>query len=424
MQILRMKTVVQRVVHCARTLHHVEPQCMTSWQIPRRHLRGSLLHRRRGILGNSDGRKTGDTAQSSSTRQQKSSNREPRNSTSSSTGGWRHNSAYGSVANQSNERNGFAFTERVGKDIHSRNRGHSVSRTLPVDSNPWDQLRARGERASITAAEYAEKRKQKRKQAGNNNHGQESNRQTRTVITARSNPLVVQCRKLLREQTRKKAGVVKIEGAKFILECLDAGWVPELILCGTDYMQELSRHPTLKGFDMLQECSDAVVQSCLSQPRLEPVLAVGPIPHHDVKKPQRAVLIGVQDPHNLGSLLRSSVAFGVEKVFLMPGTPDPYNPLVLRASTGAAMHLAYGTEDDALQCHHLPVIAASAHGGAKTLTSPLRDGRFLLVLGHETRGVPRAWLERGRLLTIPVEVESLGAAVAGAVVLDRLVNRL
>jgi tRNA G18 (ribose-2'-O)-methylase SpoU len=48
------------------------------------------------------------------------------------------------------------------------------------------------------------------------------------------------------------------------------------------------------------------------------------------------------------------------------------------------------------------------------------DGRFLLALGHETRGLPEEWLHRGTVFTLPVHIESLGVAAAGAIMLDRL----
>lgn len=48
--------------------------------------------------------------------------------------------------------------------------------------------------------------------------------------------------------------------------------------------------------------------------------------------------------------------------------------------------------------------------------------RFLLALGHETRGLPADWLHRGKQVTLPLDFESLGVAVAGAVLLDRILR--
>lgn len=81
----------------------------------------------------------------------------------------------------------------------------------------------------------------------------------------------------------------------------------------------------------------------------------------------------------------------------------------------------YGNEIDGFECD-LPVIAAAAHGGQENLEG-VKPDRFLLALGHETRGLSASWLERGRQVTLPLDFESLGVAVAGAVLLDRILRQ-
>jgi len=227
-----------------------------------------------------------------------------------------------------------------------------------------------------------------------------------------------------RNQARKRAGVVRVEGIKMIETCLAFGWTPDIVLCGTREADELERMERLAGHE-LQLASDDVVKSVMSQPRLELAVAFGPPPSAPSslpRRPQRALLLAVQDPNNLGSLLRSGLAMGVDTVFLLPGTPDPFNAAVLRASAGAAMGLRYGDEAAALACG-LPVIAAVAHGGKDATGLTQGPGHFLLALGHETRGLPDEWLARGRCVSLDCDFESLGVAVAGAVILDRLRGR-
>ena len=86
---------------------------------------------------------------------------------------------------------------------------------------------------------------------------------------------------------------------------------------------ELERLKGLAGLE-LQLASDDVVRSVMSQPRLEPAVAFGPPPSPPTTLPrraQRALLMGVQDPNNMGSLLRTGLAMGIDTVFLLPGTP-------------------------------------------------------------------------------------------------------
>ena len=101
------------------------------------------------------------------------------------------------------------------------------------------------------------------------------------------------------------------------------------------------------------------------------------------------MLLGVQDPNNLGSLIRSGAAYGVDTVYLLPGSPDPFNPTVLRASAGASMWMNYGTEEDAWNSK-LPVVLCDAHGGNETLeVCPIL--RFAIgANGGAQRGCDRA----------------------------------
>lgn len=184
---------------------------------------------------------------------------------------------------------------------------------------------------------------------------------------------------------------------------------------------KLERLKALRGHE-LYLATDDVVRTVMSQPRLEPAVAFGPVPQIPPSlppRPRRALLLGVQDPNNLGSLLRSGLAMGIDTVFLLPNTPDPFNTAVLRASAGAAMGLRYGDES-AAETSKLPVVAAVAHGGSESVLHKINPDRFILALGHETRGLPPSWLDRGALATLPLSFESLGVAVAGAILLDRI----
>ena len=125
---------------------------------------------------------------------------------------------------------------------------------------------------------------------------------------------------------------------------------------------------------------------------------------------------GIQDPGNLGALLRACAAFGVQEALLGPGSADPFHPKALRGSMGAAFLLPLR------RCTQLPLdrgnwyaldAAAGALGLAEAdLSDPLR-----LIVGNEGHGWAQVELpESVRRLAIPmVGVESLNAAVAAGV---------
>lgn len=166
------------------------------------------------------------------------------------------------------------------------------------------------------------------------------------------------------------------------------------------------------------------------------------------------VLEGVQDPGNLGTLLRSALAFGWQAVYLLPGCCDPFNDKAVRASRGAAFripiaHGDWGELDALVKRHDMVAVAAQPHApeseGSKVLGGrspavgpqdmgpswPLWDplvaemeaGLSLvavcLVLGSEGQGLSAAALERCRPVAIPMQedVDSLNVAVAGGVLL-------
>jgi TrmH family RNA methyltransferase len=140
------------------------------------------------------------------------------------------------------------------------------------------------------------------------------------------------------------------------------------------------------------------------------------------------VLDRISDPGNLGTILRTSRACGVEAVFLLAGTVDPYNPKVVRAAAGAHFHLPLietSFENLVEASGGLPIWVADARQGERydcvDWTAPAA-----LVIGSEAHG-HRGQFERlaAGHVRIPMqdETESLNAAVAGAVILFEIVRQ-
>jgi RNA methyltransferase, TrmH family len=136
------------------------------------------------------------------------------------------------------------------------------------------------------------------------------------------------------------------------------------------------------------------------------------------------VLAGLQDPGNLGTILRSAEAFGANGIVGLPGTVSPWNQKAMRASAGSVFRL--------------PVIQAGAdecfsrlsEAGVKVLTTVARGGAsadavdfsppIALLIGNEGSGVPDeigAWAEGAVTIPCPGPVESLNASIAAGVLL-------
>jgi RNA methyltransferase, TrmH family len=131
---------------------------------------------------------------------------------------------------------------------------------------------------------------------------------------------------------------------------------------------------------------------------------------------------GLQDPGNLGTLVRSAEAFGATGMILLPGTVSLWNAKTLRASSGSAFRLpvvalAVGDAFHALRDHGVRILAAVARAGDGE--TDLR-GPTALLIGNEASGLPEDWIARADArVTIPFTgaVESLNAAIAGSVLL-------
>lgn len=168
------------------------------------------------------------------------------------------------------------------------------------------------------------------------------------------------------------------------------------------------------------------------------VIAVGTLPPSDLAalpaEPGHPVLVvdGVQDPGNLGTLLRTLVAVGGRVAIALAGTVDPWNPKTLRGAAGLTPRLAIAAGVDAEEglawCagHGLSVVALSAGRDDLFARGDLADP-IALVVGHETRGVSTAVRNAATLYaSIPMApgVDSLSAAVAGSVALYVVAHRL
>ena len=128
-------------------------------------------------------------------------------------------------------------------------------------------------------------------------------------------------------------------------------------------------------------------------------------------------LWGVRDPGNVGTILRSALAFGAGSVALGPDCADPFAPKAVRASMGAVFAVAVARVDRVEELPS-PTVALVAREG-----EPLRGGAGTFVVGAEREGLPRAVVEEcDRVAHIPIRSESLNAAMAATVALYEAVR--
>lgn len=253
------------------------------------------------------------------------------------------------------------------------------------------------------------------------------------MITSANNPLVKRIRSLqAKRRAREDEGVFVIEGLRLAREAVEASLPAELVL-HTDHLDERGRaivNALARLGARVEITSSEVMRACSSAETPPGLLAVLPLPRHPLPRPMTLVLVaaGISDPGNLGTLLRTALAAGVEVVFLTEGSVDPFNPKTVRAGMGAQLRLPILTaaqEELAGHLDRLQVWLAEAHGGTGYFAVDWR-GPSALIVGGEAYGPP-PWIEAlagGRVsIPMPGKVDSLNASIAAAVILFEIVRQ-
>ncbi len=240
------------------------------------------------------------------------------------------------------------------------------------------------------------------------------------LVTSRDNPALKHIRSVLSESGAKRAATL-LAGAKLI-----EGWVQARGRAGADRlkpvqwlrMEGAEAHPLEAELDLpgllLPEARMREVTEMKSPPSHALLMEVGPEPDAPLG-PRVIGAWGIQDPGNLGAILRSAAAFGFEEAILGPGCADPFEPKALRGSMGAAflVSLRRCAALEELLDGGAWVALDGGEGAIALEEADLREPVRLLVgnEGHGWRGVelPAAV----RRVAIPTSgVESLNAAVA------------
>ncbi|HTR03587.1 MAG TPA: RNA methyltransferase [Thermoanaerobaculia bacterium] len=242
------------------------------------------------------------------------------------------------------------------------------------------------------------------------------------AIESPGNPLVREIARGLEERT-----LLLLEGEKTILDAVSAGLTLEHVLHDASIRPGrlaalTSLHPRLVSRAVLERLADARTPQHLlavARRRDVPVAEI-------LGRPGPVVFVfGIQDPGNLGAIVRVCEAAGGAGVLGAPGSADFFHPRAVRASAGSVLRIPVSGKvsfepfaADA-KANGRPICGAVSRDGENALAAPL-DPRSVLVVGAEGGGLPAgAYRYLDRRLTIPMAapVDSLNAAVATALLL-------
>ena len=136
-------------------------------------------------------------------------------------------------------------------------------------------------------------------------------------------------------------------------------------------------------------------------------------------------LHGVADPGNVGTILRSAAAFGVACVALGPATADPFSLKAVRSSMGAIFEVPLAKVDDLAGLPGAKIALVPGHGVPLAEALPAAGGEVSLLVGGEREGLPPEVVRAAdQVAHIPIQTNSLNAAMATSIALYELANRM
>lgn len=258
------------------------------------------------------------------------------------------------------------------------------------------------------------------------------------IIISRQNPTVVKLAALLDKKERRKSRVFRIDGYKLFLEALECGAEIELVAICSEKAERFMPEAQRSGAKIVllapevflriteEKAPDGIIAVVKYIDSLHKILNVSDIPAIAASERRIMAFESLRDPGNLGTVIRSASAFGVDTLILSDDCADIYNPKTLRGAMGAIF------SREILFCKDLPeVLSRFSCEGRRVLAATLDTEsipvgkaalteRDIVLIGNEGHGLSKSAVEASDLSVIlPINtgrgVESLNAATAASV---------
>ncbi|MCW3467716.1 TrmH family RNA methyltransferase [Chitinophaga nivalis] len=232
---------------------------------------------------------------------------------------------------------------------------------------------------------------------------------------------------LQHKKNRQKSSQYIAEGDKIVQELLQAGMPVKAVYATADWLEQhhtlLAKLPAVT----VTTVDTAILKqlSSLTTPNRAMALLDMPASTDPLPAPGTVVMAleGIQDPGNMGTLIRIADWFGIPQIICSPDCVDVYNPKTIQATMGSLIRVRIAEYDikTLLQQTSLPSYAATLHGKDITGYAVIREG--IILIGNEGRGLTEEVMALAtHRITIPRigGAESLNAAVAAGIICGRL----
>ncbi|ERS92792.1 RNA methyltransferase [Staphylococcus simulans] len=243
-------------------------------------------------------------------------------------------------------------------------------------------------------------------------------------ITSPQNTKVKQANKLKKKKERDKTGLLLVEGTHLIEEAVQSQLsVKQLFVVEPERFDAQLIEAAEEAFHINFKVAESLSGTVTPQ-GIFAVIEKPEVASHIAEAKQVLLLDRIQDPGNLGTLIRTADAAALDLIVLSPGTADAYQDKVLRSSQGSVFHLPIVTQpiEEFINQFDGPVYGTALED-AVNFNEEDAQSSFALLLGNEGQGVDSALLSHTtKRLTIPMygAAESLNVAIAGSILIYKL----
>lgn len=241
-------------------------------------------------------------------------------------------------------------------------------------------------------------------------------------ITSVNNPLIKELALLKNKKERNNKQMFIVEGYHLVEEAYKNNCLKQIFTVNEEI--------NYSGIEKVKT-TEAVIKKLSSTIEPQGIVGIVEMPKFEKKNYTKyLVLDDVADPGNLGTIIRSSLALGIDALIVSPDTVDEYNDKVLRSTQGAIFKLPIFREDlkkaiNNLKEQKIPVLSTSLKG-AIDVASLSRMESFAIVLGNEARGVKEELVslaDKVIKITMHNNVESLNVAMSAGMIAYYLLNK-
>ena len=241
------------------------------------------------------------------------------------------------------------------------------------------------------------------------------------IIESVDNKKIKYLKKLKEKKYRDEEKKFLIEGEHLVLEAYKSGLLEEVILCNNEIDLDIDKIYV----------SENVMKSLSDLPSKAWIIGVCKIVDNILDYNSNVLILdGVQDPGNLGAIIRSAVAFNIKNIVLSKDTVDLYNTKVLRSAQGMNFHLNIIREDitkiiNELKNNNYIIYGTDVINGID-VKSIKNDGKYAIIMGNEGNGISpivKSLVDKNIYIKMNENCESLNVAVSASIILYELEKR-